>query len=194
MHVWDLKAFLYHGARRLPGIARILDAEMRNLRTLAGGIPEFPESAADVGTGAGSTLDIIPPDVRPVCMDRSVFMLRRAAQGREIRAVAGDLRRLPFKKNGLEFLSAIGVSEYLPEPLNFPSEAAMALKPGAYFLVTVSPAGFLTLPRTLLGHRLHPVRPAAWEDAMEKAGFIILGKKKSLFQIQYLAQKTERRR
>jgi hypothetical protein len=193
MHVWDIKAFLYHSARRLPGVARILDAEMRNLRGLADGMPEFPEPAADIGTGAGSTLGIFPPSIRPVCMDRSVPMLRRASRRRAILPVAGDLRRLPYKKNGLEFLSAIGVSEYLPEPLHFPAEAAVVLKPGAYFLVTVSPAGFLTLPRNLLGHRLHPVRPAAWEAALEKAGFIILGKKSSLFQIQYLARKTERR-
>jgi SAM-dependent methyltransferase len=194
MSLWDFKAIAYHGARRLPGIGRILDAEKRNLRRLADRIPQWPVSAADAGTGAGSTLDLFPPSVRPVCMDRSVPMIRRAMRRREALAVAGDLRRLPFRKDGLGFLSAIGVTEYLPEPADFPAEAAGVLKPGGYFLVTVSPRGILTDLRNLLGHRLHPVLPSAWEEAVSQAGFVILGKERSLFQIQYLAQKQERRR
>lgn len=194
MRAWDLKAFVYHGARRLPGIRRILDAEIRNLRSLVGLIPDFPEPAADAGTGAGSTLCVLPESAGLVCMDRSVRMLVRAGRRRAIRPVAGDLRRLPFRKNGLGFLSAIGVCEYLPEPLDFPFEAAGVLRPGAYFLVTVPRPGILTLPRNLLGHRLRTVRQNAWEKALTGAGFTIAGKESSLFQIQYLARKTERRR
>lgn len=193
MRVWDLKAFVYHGARRLPGIRRILDAEIRNLRSLIGRVPDFPEPAADAGTGAGSTLCVFPESGRLVCVDRSVPMLVRAKRRRAIQPVAGDLRRLPFRKNGLGFLSAIGVCEYLPDPLGFPFEAARVLRPGAYFLVTVPRPGILTLPRNLLGHRLRTVRQDAWENALTGAGFAISGKESSLFQIQYLAQKTERR-
>jgi len=193
MRIWDIKAFGYHGARRLPGIRRILDAEIRNLRSLIGRMPEFPGPAADAGTGAGSTLCVFPESIRPVCMDRSVPMLVRAMRRRAVQAVAGDLRRLPFRKNGLGFLSAIGVCEYLPEPLDFPSEAALVLKPGAYLLVTVPRPGIWTLPRNLLGHRLHTVRQDAWEKALIGAGFTITARESSLFQIQYLAQKTERR-
>jgi SAM-dependent methyltransferase len=193
MGLWDLKAFLYHGARRLPGIGRILDAEKRNLRRLADRVLPWPEPAADAGTGAGSTLDLFPPSVRPVCMDRSVPMIRRAMRRRPMLAVAGDLRRLPFRKDSLGFLSAIGVTEYLPEPEAFPAEAAGAVKPGGYFLVTVSTRGLLTGLRNALGHRVRPVHPSAWEDALRNAGFTVLGKERTLFQIQYLAQKTERR-
>ncbi|MDM7925250.1 MAG: methyltransferase domain-containing protein [bacterium] len=194
MRLWDLKAFAYHGARRLPGIRWILDAEIRNLRSLAGRIPVFPEPAADAGTGAGSTLCVFPEPVKLVCVDRSSAMLARAARRRAIQPVAGDLRRLPFRKNGLGFLSAIGVCEYLPDPLDFPFEAARVLKPGAYFLVTVPRPGILTLPRNLLGHRLRTVRQDAWEKALTGAGFTIIGKESSLFQIQYLTKKSERRR
>ncbi len=193
MHTWDLKAFVYHGARRLPGIRWILDAEIRNLRSLIGRIPEFPEPAADAGTGAGSTLCVFPESGRLVCMDRSVAMLARAMRRRSVHAVSGDLMRLPFRKNGLGFLSAIGVCEYLPEPLCFPAEAALVLKPGAYLLVTVPRPGIWTLPRNLLGHRLRTVQQEAWEKALTGAGFTILGKESSLFQFQYLARKTERR-
>jgi SAM-dependent methyltransferase len=194
MHLWDFKSFLYHGARRLPGIGWILDAEMRNLRRLADRVSPWPEPAADVGTGAGSTLDILPPSVRPVCMDRSVSMIRRAIRRRPMLAVAGDLRRLPFRKGRIGFLSAVGVTEYLPEPEAFLAEAAAVLRAGGTLLVTVSPGGFLTALRNGLGHRVRPVRPASWEESLRRAGFTILDREQSLFQIQYLAQKTERRR
>jgi SAM-dependent methyltransferase len=193
MRLWDCKALLYHRARRLPGVGWILDAEMRNLRSLADRIERWPGPVADAGTGAGSTLDALPRSVRPVCMDRSVSMLRRAARRRPLSAVAGDLTRLPFRPDSLGFLTAIGVTEYLPDPEAFPAEAAAVVRSGGYLLVTVSPRGPLTALRNGLGHRVRPVRLSSWEASLGRAGFSVLHRERSLFQIQYLAQKTERR-
>jgi SAM-dependent methyltransferase len=184
--LWDLEAGAYHGLRRLPGLRFLLDAEKRNLASLLARVEAWPRAAVDVGTGAGSSLDLFPPGVRVTALDRSPAMLRRARLRRPVTAVLADASRLPLRDGSVRFLAAVGLTEYLADHVSFVAGARRALAPGGYFLVTVSPKGALNALRRLLGHRLHPADPGEWEDLVAASGFECLGKKKSLIQAQYL--------
>jgi ubiquinone/menaquinone biosynthesis C-methylase UbiE len=190
MDLWDLEAGVYDGLRRIPGIRRILEQEKRNLRSLLESVPKFPDILVDIGTGAGSTLDAFPKSAKRIGLDASFAMVRHSRK-RLAAVVVGDARQLPFKKRSIRFLSVVGVTEYFSEHHEFLKEVEIVLSPGGYFLVTVSPKKFLNWLRIGLGHSLHMVRPEKWERRMDRFPMVCLGRRRSLFQIQYLYQKAK---
>jgi SAM-dependent methyltransferase len=151
-----------------------------------------PDPVVDVGTGAGSSLDVFPDAWRVKCLDASKPMLLRAARRRRIAAVAGDANRLPFRGGSVRLLSVVGLTEYIGDHAAFLEQAGSTLAAGGYLLITVASLNAFNILRNGLGHALHLVRPGQWEARMHGAGFVCLGKKASLLQVQYLYQKRER--
>jgi ubiquinone/menaquinone biosynthesis C-methylase UbiE len=189
MGLWDLKAERYDGWRRLPALRWILEREKRNLRMLIDSASDCHGIRVDAGTGAGSTLDVFPRSGRIIGMDLSLSMIRMAASKRPMTGVVGDIRRLPFRGRSIDFLSVIGVLEYLPDFHAFLIEAADSLAEKGYLLVTISEPGPLNSLRRLLGHPLYPIHARAWETSLKSLPFRRIQRTKSLMQTQFLYRK-----
>jgi len=152
----------------------------------------------EVGCGAGSLLSqVVARGYRYYGCDLSPRMAAGAqARARSARVAAGiacaDAERLPFRTASVDLVIAVGVLEYLPEPLRFLAETSRVLRPGGRLLLSVpssvSPhalagALFDALPHRaralLLGRdpraplqavRSHPVRTGELGRRLREAG------------------------
>lgn len=192
MKLWSFKTFGYHFARSIPLIRLILDSEIRNLRFLLELAPELPQKILDVGSGSGSTLPIYGDKRVVVGVDTSIWMLKKARKRKcDLLSVVGDAVWLPFRDGTLEWISAVGLSEYICQKERLLEEAWRVMVHGGYFLVTIAQPGFFNLLRLLLGHRLYTIGSEDWEMKIKKMGWVCVGKKRSLMQIQYLLKKDK---
>jgi len=149
----------------------------------------FPSFLLDIGTGAGDTLDVFPDSLSIIGLDSSLQMILQARKKRPIDAVVGNTLWLPFKSKCVEWVSAIGLTEYLRDPFPFLDEICRILLPGGYFLVSISPPHFWNRLRNVLGHSLFLLNPCEWEREVALRGMVLLRKTKSGLQWQYLYQK-----
>jgi ubiquinone/menaquinone biosynthesis C-methylase UbiE len=187
MKLWNVKAAVYFRFRRLPLFRRLLDSEIANLRSLLRAIPSPYQLVIDLGTGAGSTLDIFPDSVSIIGLDHSPNMSKNAVKNRHgLLGVIGSTHHLPFRKNCTSMVSAIGITEYLRDKENFVNEVQRILKNQGYVLITISQPSFLNKLRNLLGERIYPIDPERWKKMLNNAGWICLGEKSTLIQKQYL--------
>lgn len=189
MRLWDIKARVYSGLRHLPLIRKILEKEKKGLQFLLDHFTHFPSLLLDIGIGAGDTLDVFPEFILIIGLDASLPMILQARKKRPIYGVAGEASRLPFKSRCTEWVSAIGLTEYLKEPFAFLDEVDRILLPGGYFLMTISPPHFWNRLRSLLGHFLFLFNPCELEKEVARRGMMLLRKTKSGLQWQYLYQK-----
>lgn len=191
MHLWDLKAGLYHPLRRLPLVRKILDQELVNLRVLLEEGDVRPERIVDIGTGSGSTRALFPERALVVGVDRSGAMLHRARKRIPgLIPIMADALFLPVKSNGTAFVSAIGIAEYIRNKNDLLKETKRVLAPGGWFLITLPRFNALNLCRNLLGSPLFMIRRTQWKSLLHEHGLDVLGVKKSLLQIQYLCRLT----
>ena len=187
MKLWDITAAIYFRFRRLPLFRRVLDSELANLRSLLQSIPEPYPFLIDLGTGAGSTLEIFPEDVPIIGLDHSLNMLKNAAKNRDgLSGLVGSTEHLPFRNDCVSIISAIGITEYLRDKETLINEIKRILKNEGYVLITISQPSFLNRVRNLLGNRIYPIDPECWKRMLCSAGWICLGEKTSLIQKQYL--------
>lgn len=101
--------------------------------------PSGPTPALDVGCGTGELArELTRLGYRPIGIDASAKMLE-AAQG--LLAARADASRLPFANGAFGLVTAIGVLEYLPDPLVGLSELARVTAPGGVLLATVPNPG-----------------------------------------------------
>lgn len=189
MQLWDVKASVYSWFRHLPLIRIILEKEKTGLRFLLEHFSHFPSFLLDIGTGAGDTLEMFPSSLPIIGLDASLKMLLQARKKRPIYGVVGYATQLPFKNRCIEWVSAIGLTEYLSNLYSFLDEICRILLPGGYFLVTISPPHFLNRMRKVLGHPLFLLSPSEWEREVAHRGMILLRKTKTGLQWQYLYQK-----
>jgi ubiquinone/menaquinone biosynthesis C-methylase UbiE len=185
---WNVKASFYHRMRCLPLVRHIFRSEIQNLRALIlkSSIPYT--KVLDIATGTGSSLSIIQKPCSVFGIDRSLNMLRRARGNFPMIAINGDAACLPFRDHTFPIILAIGLTEYLADKTCFFQEIIRVLHPAGYFLATVSQPNLLNCLRNLLGNRIHPMGKDQWETAVDKIGFNIVDKRKSLIQMQYLLQ------
>lgn len=189
MDLWDIRAAFYSGVRALPIVRHIFEREIKKLKALMTREHLHPSQILDVGTGVGSSLDVFPHSIPVIGVDRSHRMLRRI-RGREgLTCVVADGCVLPFRAGFISFVSAVGLTEYLPDKEKFIIEVKRILCPGGHFIVTVSPHGVLNALRNLCGSRVYPVGAEKCEAMMEGIGFACIGREKTLLQIQYIFRK-----
>ena len=189
--LWHIQSGIYHAIRCIPGIKLLLNREKENCRSLLpGSIADMPY-ILDIGTGAGSSLDVIPPGVPVVAADQSLNMLKQAVKRHNrIMPVVADIRALPFKSGCFRFCSCIGVAEYLSPVLPHLLETHRILSESGFFLITGSNQSVLNIIRYALGHRLHLRKADQWTRLFGQARFSCLNRRSSLIQVQWLLKKS----
>jgi len=169
----------------------ILDSEIRNCRALWSRVPDNPGRILDVGTGAGSSLDLFPAEVTVIAVDASARMLRRARGRRPgLHAVQADACALPFRDGSFQVASAIGLTEYLADVKAFLKEIGRVTGQDGYFLSTLARKNLLNRMRNLLGNRLYLKRTDQWKDDAASAGWKVEAEVASLLQSQQLMRKS----
>lgn len=191
MSSWNSLSVIYRRCRRLPGIRMILDSEIRNCRALWSRIQRIPDRILDVGTGAGSSLELFPNEIPVIAVDASRKMLSRARIRRPgLIAIQADACALPLRDDSFSVTSAIGLTEYLPNLDDFFKETGRVTRPGGFFLSTLARRNMLNRLRILLGNRLYFIKADQWENEAAAAGWEIEGRAASLLQIQQLLRKS----
>jgi len=145
-----------------------------------------PTIVLDIGTGTGSSLDILPEDSTLVGLDRSLEMIKRVPSNKHLLCVAGDAYHLPFRIGNISFISAIGLTEYLRDKPAFLDEVKRVLSEGDHFLVTIARPSILSAFRNLLGARIYVIDFSDWEIIAKDKGFICLGHQKTMLQEQMI--------
>ncbi|MFH1941734.1 MAG: class I SAM-dependent methyltransferase [bacterium] len=185
MELWDFKASFYSLVRSLPPWRTILNGEKAALKRLIKGESIQPSVVLDVGTGAGSSLDVFRWDVSIIGLDRSFRMLKRVRRG-TFTGVTGDANRLPFRDGAVPFVAAVGLTEYLSDKEEFVAEMRRVLHRGGFLLVTIAPPVFWNALRNGCGNRVYPIRPENLGEMMDKWGFVPVGQDRTFMQMQYL--------
>jgi predicted TPR repeat methyltransferase len=142
----------------------------------------------DIGTGAGCSLNIFPESWFVIGLDRSITMLKKSRKRGNNTCVVGDGYFPPVKNQSIEFVSAIGVTEYIRDKFGFLQVVRNTLHPSGFFLVTFSIPHLFNRLRIMLGSSLFFIPVEQWERLLAEAGFIQIEQKQSFFQIQYLCQ------
>ena len=186
INFWNLKARFYDAVRRLPWMRQIFHEEMSKLACVIDSLPQPPAKVLDLGTGTGSSLRLFRGAPFIVGVDRSLNMIKRAHRKERLSVIVGEACRLPLRKGMAPFVSAVGLTEYLPDKHTFLDEVKRVMTPGGYFLVTISPPGFFNKLRNVSGNRLYCIRTEIWEDRLQKKGFVLVLKEKTFLQMQYL--------
>ncbi len=163
-------------------------AELLNLRELMEEAGCSPRQVLDVGAGTGSSLVLFREADRLVCIDRSAGMAARIRRipVRPVDVIRADACRLPLQTGSVEFVSGIGLTEYLADTGAFLDESKRVLRTGGCLLTTVAPPCFWNTLRNTMGHRIRAIRDGDFETAILARGFRVLGKKRTCMQIQYL--------
>ena len=190
MSLWDLKAGLYHAARRLPLIRTFLDQETWNLKELLDEADLHPDRVLDIGIGSGSTWSIFQKHVTGVGVDRSHAMLAQARKRvPRLHPVVADVEHLPIRKQSMLFIAVIGLAEYIQDKNGLLDQISPLIQSGGWLLVTIPTVRVWNRLRNLLGSPLFMIREAQWEMLIIKHRLGIVGKKRSQLQIQYLLQR-----
>ncbi len=184
--LWSLKSEFYDALRTLPLVRRILEQETEKLKMLVKGVPLESSWILEVGTGTGLALEVLPEGISVVGLDRSLRMVLKARSKRRITGIVGKACRLPLREGIVPFVSAVGLTEYLPDKGAFLDEVKRVVHSGGYFLVTIAPPGALNFLRNLLGSQIYSVGAESWETTVRKRGFTCIGFEKTVLQVQYL--------
>lgn len=190
MTLWDLKAGVYHAVRRAALIRKFLDQETGNLKSLVE-LPEIEvESILDIGVGSGSSWGIFPRGATGYGIDRSHAMLRQARKRIPgLHPAVADALELPVANQKVEFVSMIGMTEYVRNKAALLDEILRALKPDGWLLITIPARNLLNRMRNALGNPVYIIGQIEWESLLQTRKIRIAGKKRSLLQIQYLLQR-----
>lgn len=188
--LWHLKSRFYHQARTFPLLRWILEREKTNLRDM---LPERVHEAPlilDIGTGAGSSIDILPGKSIIVAVDRSIFMLQQAKKMHSnLFPVLADSTALPFKSTCIVFCTCIGVTEYVQDIDHCVDEITRILSDSGILLITGSHPNPFNYLRFLLGHRLYLRKHAIWDNLIKNHNLACLNYRSSWLQMQWLLKK-----
>lgn len=182
---WHVQSAFYEFLRRLPGAAFCLRQERRRIQNLLDRMEFRDGLVLDIGSGSGSTLNLLPNVPAIVALDRCETMLSRIRVP-GIYRIAGDAGSLPLAANLFSFVSVIGVTEYLPDLQAVIAEIRRVSRPGAFLLITRSFPCLLNRFRIVLGHRLFLRKKEPFMNTLSSCGFGCMGQTRSLIQEQGL--------
>ncbi|MDZ7362678.1 MAG: class I SAM-dependent methyltransferase [candidate division KSB1 bacterium] len=188
MSCWRWKAPVYSLARRLPFFRRLLAAEQNNLVKLLQQFPPPTGVHLDLGSGTGDNLAILPGAAKRIAVDAEISMLRRNPASRRVVARA---EALPFAAASFDFVSAIGLLEYIDDVEIFFREAKRVLQPNGSFLFTSSPPTWANHVRLVWGEKLYFCSEQKLKDFLQTSGWQILGRTRSWLQNQWLVAPAE---
>lgn len=183
--MWRYQAAGYHRLRRLPGAGFCLRREKQNLKMLMSRIENRDTPVLDIGSGVGSTLDILPREREIVAIDQSRAMIGRIRDAGVLKITARD-NSLPLAKAKFSLITVIGVTEYIRDLNPMMREIHRVSRPGACLLITYASPSFFNLLRYLLGHRLFWRRRKSFLACMKQWDFRLEAETRSLIQRQLL--------
>lgn len=139
----------------------------------------------DLGTGQGTVRRLLGAAPVIVGVDGCAAMLRRA-RAHCILPVLANAVAPPFRAQVFDGITALGLSEYIPNEDLFFAAVAPLLTPGGWLLYTLSPPSLWTLLRRGLGHRLWARQPEESVQIAADHGFECMDKSATLMQAQLL--------
>ncbi|MCK5740441.1 methyltransferase domain-containing protein [bacterium] len=191
---WQITSWLYRHFRKLPPFYSILQAENTNLKQLLSELPTVPERILDLGAGHGNAGRIFFQNspVSPrlfIAIDHEWSMLKQLTPLFSYCPCQAAAETLPLKNECIHLVLAIGLSEYLPDHINFLSEINRVMSPESYAVITIAPPGPANYLRKLLGHSLFFSNADQFRVLAEQAGFQLVRVTKSWLQTQFLFKK-----
>lgn len=190
MNFWDTKSNFYDLVRRFPVLRQIYDTELAHLRKL---LPATPAGLhLDLGTGTGSAfhaLDISPAFT--VISDLSPQMLLRARRrlmhpGVQLNSDAP----LPFRSGTFDLITAVGLFEYVRDPVAFFREVYRIGSEQAVFLFTTTPPGLPALARAATWALPHACTAQEVRRRLEQAAWRVDAHLRSFMQEQWRCTKN----
>lgn len=175
------------GRRRWP-ISRFAQEEEEAAVRLLAGIPYTLYWMADLGCGVESALAATRPEPC-IGIDRSYCLLKKRHSARKIEAVCADVRWLPLTTNRFELVLAVGVAEYCTNPEPLIKEAARILMRDGWLLFSVSPEGWHTCFRSIIGAPIYIHQDKYLEELYKKHHLKVVGQERTVSQHLFLLQK-----
>ena len=183
MTSWAWKAPLYSRVRRLPFFKNLLASEQKKLAGLFEHVPQPVGLHLDVGSGTGDSLSLFQAGKVLICMDASLAMLHQLPYSPKLLARA---ELLPFADQSVDFVSALGVLEYVPEAPAFFQEIRRVLRPQRFFLFTSSPPIWANQMRGIWGERLYLRSSQKVKQLFKQSGWRECGHTCTWLQEQWL--------
>ncbi len=149
----------------------------------------------DIGCGTGKILSLYKnlsheKENLLYGIDISQNMIRIAkTKASDVKFVRANALTLPFKDGSFDFISMIGVLEYLKEKKVALGEIYRVLENNGKALVSFSQKNILNIPRFLWGIRFYMYDEKDIIKQIEDAGFKVIEKRSSPIQTQLLCQK-----
>ncbi len=189
MTLWDFKAGFYDRLRLLPPLKNIYLAELENLTTL---IPQQSfQKQLDLGTGPGFTFSKLRRAEWCCISDLSLDMVKQAkASEKRPGACLNANSALPFRDTSFDFITAVGLLEYLSDPTVFFDETFRIARPDGFMLFTSSPRSWKTALRRLSGEKVRGMEKQDVQKMIERCGWEICEMQESWMQMQWLARKN----
>ncbi len=179
--------------RKVPGVAGILREENAGVRELLNQVPvKAMERVLDLGTGRGNTLAILEKRFAfRFAVDYSLQMLKLIKTGfPDTHLVNADATALPFRTESFNLIACVGLSELIPEFSRLLVAIREVLTLSGCCMLTIAPPRWINRLRTLLGYRMYPVTPKKAERVFRECGFVIIDRRSTTLQMQYLLQKV----
>ena len=189
LNFWDIKSSIYPLFRKPPLIRHIFDQECRHLLELIQTVHGSPEKMLDIGTGTGDTLHLLPDGHLKIGLDNAFNMVQKM-QGNDKSWIfmQAEGSALPFHPGIFDFVSAIGVCEYVSDKSKFLNEIKRVMSADGYCLITIAPDSVINWSRNFLGSRIYTISIQKWRELLNQQGLKILAEKHSLLQSQFLLQ------
>ncbi len=190
MNFWDFKSSVYSFFRKPLIIKQVFQKECHHIQQIIEEYDISPQRLLDIGTGIGDTLNILPDNKFKIGLDNAFNMVEKLTrEKKDWIFLQADGSSLPFTSESFDFISAIGVCEYIKNKPEFLNEIKKAMIDDSYCLITIAPTSFINFMRNFLGNRIYTVSIKKWRDILNQSGLKILAEKHSVMQSQYLLQK-----
>lgn len=189
-NIWNLKARIYKNRSKF-FFGKILSKENIVIKEMLGNRNFCNKSILDLGAGLGNASSLIDDKegVLFFALDSSRLMLREnICSNPNQLPILASAENVPVKSSCIDCLLIIGLMEYMKNKNICLNEANRVLKSGGIAVITFSPRNIFTFGRLLWGNMLYPTS-AAKEMELLSEKFIILEKRKTLMQRQYMIKK-----
>ncbi len=190
--IWNLKAWLYRIFRHQFPVGWIHRQEMEALRSLYTQIPISIDTVADLGTGNGDALQVVPSTTLSIGIDYAEQMLRHArSRFPSAQFVVADALHVPVRSCTIDVVLTIGLTEYFDNPQLLLEEIERLLVPHGYAIISFSPPGLFTNVRRLYQLKIYPRTFSQMKECIMAAGFEICDSTHTLMQQQVLIKKRD---
>jgi SAM-dependent methyltransferase len=192
---WRKLSAVYPFIRKNPISFFFLQEEVAAIKKLLTPLADYPfHSVSDLGCGRGHSLVFLPKTGEyKIAFDNCQEMIARTRfHYPDVCFIQASACALPLQPDSLDFVSCIGLLEYIEDLPALFSQIFTVLENKGYLLLTSSPPGLLTTLRRISGLHLHPRNQKELERIILAHNFVIKNKSETCMQYQYLLQKKNK--